>query len=191
MLSTDVLGWITKNAEIIIKKWENVLFCVKSKLLSKVLKMTGFLGEYEVTLDAKGRFLLPAALKKQLPEGENTHFVINRGFEKCLSLYPKKNWEPLYTQLSMLNQFDATVRSFIRMFLNGATEVEIDSAGRILLPANLKDYAELGKDVILTSGVDKIEIWSKENHTKFFESYSPADFSLTAQQVMAKGVDPR
>ena len=56
--------------------------------------MTGFLGEFESTLDAKGRFLLPAGLKKQLPEGENTRFVINRGFEKCLSLYPKQSWEP-------------------------------------------------------------------------------------------------
>ncbi|HVK97730.1 MAG TPA: division/cell wall cluster transcriptional repressor MraZ [Flavisolibacter sp.] len=149
--------------------------------------MIGFLGEFEVTLDTKGRFLLPASLKKQLPEGENTHFVINRGFEKCLSLYPMQSWKPLYTQLSSLNDFDPGVRNFRRMFLNGATEVEIDSAGRILLPPNLKDYAELGKDLILSSAVDKIEIWSKDNYQKFFESYSPNDFSALAQQVMVKG----
>ena len=148
--------------------------------------MTGFLGEFEVTLDTKGRFLLPAGLKKQLPEGENTHFVINRGFEKCLSLYPMQSWEPLYAKISTLNDFDPKVREFRRYFLNGATEVELDSAGRLLLPQNLKDYAELEKDVILVSAVDKLEIWSVENYRKFFESYSPTDFSNLAQQVMVK-----
>ena len=151
--------------------------------------MIGFLGEFEVTVDVKGRFLLPASLKKQLPEGENTHFVINRGFEKCLSLYPKQSWDPLYAQISMLNDFDQRVRDFRRMFLNGATEVEIDSAGRLLLPGNLKEYAELGKDIVLVSAVDKIEIWSTENYKKFFESHSPNDFSALAQQVMVKGND--
>ncbi|HWJ28466.1 MAG TPA: division/cell wall cluster transcriptional repressor MraZ [Flavisolibacter sp.] len=151
--------------------------------------MTGFLGEFEVTLDAKGRFLLPAGLKKQLPEGENTHFVINRGFEKCLSLYPMQSWQPLYARISSLNDFDPKVREFRRYFLNGATEVELDTAGRLLLPQNLKDYAELGKDIIIASAVDKLEIWSAENYKKFFESYSPADFSSLAQQVMVKGDD--
>ena len=166
-------------------KWEKVLFCVKSSHgSSKPLKMTGFLGEFEVTLDAKGRFLLPAGLKKQLPEGENTRFVINRGFEKCLTLYPRQSWEPLYARISTLNDFDPKVREFRRFFLNGATEVELDSAGRLLLPPNLKEYAGLERDIVLASAIDKIEIWSVENYKKFFESYSPDDFSGLAQQVM-------
>jgi MraZ protein len=151
--------------------------------------MTGFLGEFEATLDSKGRFLLPAGLKKQLPEGENTRFVINRGFEKCLSLYPKQSWEPLYARISTLNDFDPKVREFRRFFLNGATEVELDSAGRLLLPPNLKEYAGLDRDLVLASAVEKIEIWSAENYKKFFESYSPDDFSSLAQQVMANGTD--
>ena len=146
--------------------------------------MTGFLGEFEATLDAKGRFLLPAGLKKQFPEEEGNLFVINRGFEQCLALYLMKSWEPLFARISTLNDFDPNVRSFRRYFLNGATEVELDSAGRLLLPPNLKEYADLGKDVVLVSAVDKIEIWSTENYTKFFESYSPNDFSSLAQQVM-------
>ncbi len=146
--------------------------------------MTGFLGEFEVTLDAKGRFLLPAGLKKQLPEGENTRFVINRGFEKCLSLYPRQAWDPLFERMSTLNDFDPAVRSFRRYFLNGATEVDLDSAGRLLMPPNLKEYANLGKDIVLVSAMDKIEIWSTDNYKKFFESYSPNDFSALAQQVM-------
>lgn len=150
--------------------------------------MTGFLGEFEATLDPKGRFLLPAGFKKQLPEGENTRFVINRGFEKCLSLYTMQSWEPLYAKISTLNDFDPKVREFRRFFLNGATIVEPDSAGRLLLPPNLKAYAGLEKDIVLASAVDKVEIWSKENYQKFFESYSPDDFSGLAQAVMANDI---
>jgi len=148
--------------------------------------MTGFLGEYEATLDPKGRFLLPSGFKKQLPEGENTRFVINRGFEKCLSLYPMQSWEPLYAKISTLNDFDPKVREFRRFFLNGATMVEPDGAGRILLPPNVKEYAGLEKEIVMAAAVDKIEIWSKENYQKFFESYSADDFSTLAQSVMAK-----
>ena len=151
--------------------------------------MTGFIGEFEATLDAKGRFLLPAGFKRQLPEGEVTNFVINRGFEKCLTLYPMQSWKPLYDQISSLNDFDPKVREFRRYFLNGATEIQTDSVGRILISQNLKDYAGLGKDIVLASAVDKIEIWDKEKYQKFFEQYSPDDFSALAQTVMVKGGD--
>jgi MraZ protein len=73
--------------------------------------MTGFLGEFEATLDPKGRFLLPAGIKKQLPEGENTQFVINRGFEKCLTIYPMGSWNPIFDRISQLNDFDPKVRN--------------------------------------------------------------------------------
>jgi MraZ protein len=86
--------------------------------------MTGFLGEFEATMDAKGRFLLPAGFKKQLPESETSRFVINRGFEKCLALYPMRTWEPLFAKITGLNEFDPKQREFRRAFLNGATYVE-------------------------------------------------------------------
>lgn len=143
-----------------------------------------FLGEYEATLDAKGRFLLPAGFKRQLPESESTRFVVNRGFEKCLSLYPMQSWQPLFDQISTLNDFDPKVREFRRYFLNGAIEVEPDTAGRILIPQNLKDYAGLGKDIVLVAAVNKIEVWDREKYQKFFDSYSPEDFSALAQSVM-------
>ena len=120
--------------------------------------MTGFLGEFEATLDAKGRFLLPAGLKKQMPEGEGSLFVINRGFEQCLALYTMKSWEPLFAEINKLNEFDPKARQFRRHFLNGATHVEPDSAGRLLVPPNLKDHAGLQKDIVLVSAVNKIEI---------------------------------
>ena len=149
--------------------------------------MPSFLGEFEATLDSKGRFLLPAGFKRQIPEGESTRFVINRGFEKCLSLYPMSSWQPLYDQISTLNDFDPKVREFRRYFLNGAIIVEPDAAGRLLIPQNLKDYAGLEKDIVLAAAVNKLEIWDKEKYQKFFEAYSPEDFSTLAQSVMVNG----
>jgi MraZ protein len=148
--------------------------------------MIGFLGEFEATLDAKGRFLLPAGFKKQLPEEEVSRFVINRGFEKCLALYPVKNWEPLFADISRLNDFDPRVREFRRYFLNGATFVEPDSAGRLLVPPNLKEHAGLEKDIVLVAAVNKIEIWDSNKYKQFFESYSPEAFSNLANEVMNK-----
>ena len=148
--------------------------------------MTGFLGEYESTLDPKGRFLLPAGIKKQLPEGENTQFVINRGFEKCLTLYPLSSWKPIFESISQLNDFDPRVREFRRYFLNGAISLELDSAGRLLLPRNLAEHASLEKDIVLVSSVNKIEIWDKSKYQQFFESFSPESFSSLAAEVMAR-----
>jgi MraZ protein len=149
--------------------------------------MVGFLGEYEATLDTKSRFLLPVGFKKQLPEDGPTQFVINRGFVKCLSLYPMKSWEPIFARISQLNDFDPEVRQFRRYFLNGATMVELDSAGRLLIPFNLKEHAGLDKDIVLTAAVDKIEIWDKSKYQQFFESFSPETFSSLAKQVMNPG----
>jgi MraZ protein len=152
--------------------------------------MNGFIGEYEATLDAKGRFLLPAGFKKQLPEEAGNQFVINRGFEKCLTLYPMKSWDPIFSELGKLNDFDPKVREFRRYFLNGATVLELDSAGRLLVPPNLKEHAGLEKDIVLVAAMNKIEIWDKDKYQKFFESFSPEAFSQLAQQVMTASSQP-
>ena len=151
--------------------------------------MIGFLGEYEATIDTKGRFLLPAGFKKQLPADAAAQFVINRGFEKCLTLYPLQSWEPIFSQISQLNDFDPKVREFRRYFLNGAIEVDLDSAGRLLLPKNLMGHASLEKDIVLVSAVNKIEIWDKTKYNQFFESFSPESFSALANDVMNKKTD--
>ncbi len=145
--------------------------------------MNGFHGEYEATVDAKGRFLLPGGLKKQLPEGEG-RFILSRGFEKCLTLYPIKSWEQIIARISQLNDFDPKVRQFRRQFLGGATEVELDSAGRMLLPASLKEYAGLGKDIILAAALDRFGIWDAGMYKQLFEDFSPETFSSLAQEVM-------
>lgn len=145
--------------------------------------MAAFLGEYEATLDPKGRFLLPAGFKKQLREGENT-FVLSRGIERCLTLYPMSSWEPIVQEINSLNDFDPKVRAFRRQFLGGATEVELDTAGRMLLPPTLKEYADLSKDIILVAALDKIEIWDSAKYKKLFEDMAPEDFSQLAAEVM-------
>ncbi len=148
--------------------------------------MIKFIGEYESTIDAKGRFLLPSGYKKQMPENETPTFVINRGFEACLTLYPTQSWDPLFTQISELNDFDPRVREFRRQFMNGATLVEPDSAGRILIPKNLMKHASLDKDIVLVSAINKIEIWDKDTYSKFFDSFSPESFSALANEVMKR-----
>ena len=146
--------------------------------------MIVFLGEYEVTLDAKGRFLLPAGVKKQLPEDAGDQFVIARGFEKCLTLYPKKNWDPILAELSKVSEYKAENREFLRYFTMGATLGELDSAGRLLIPPNLKAHAGLEKDVVLVSVINKIEIWDKVKYQQFFESFTPEKYSDLAERVM-------
>lgn len=149
--------------------------------------MTGFLGEFEATLDAKGRFLLPAGFKKQLPEEETVRFVINRGFEKCLALYPMRTWEPLFAKINGLNEFDPKQREFRRAFLNGATYVEPDTAGRILLPPSLKMYADLTKDIVLMATGDKLEIWDSNKYKQFFDSISSDALSDLGRDVLGGG----
>ena len=83
-----------------------------------------------------------------------------------------------------MNDFDPKVRQFKRYFLNGATQVELDKAGRILLPKNLMDYAGLEREIVLVSAIDKIEIWDKVKYQQFFETFSPETFSDLAKEVM-------
>ena len=146
--------------------------------------MIVFLGEYEVTLDAKGRFLLPAGIRKQIPEDAGEKFVVARGFEKCLTLYPKKNWDPILAELSKVSEYKAENREFLRYFTMGASLSELDSAGRMLIPPNLKAHAGLEKDIVLVSVINKIEIWDKGKYQQFFESFTPEKYSDLAERVM-------
>jgi MraZ protein len=154
--------------------------------------MKGFLTECEVTIDTKGRFLLPASIKKKLPELGGESFVIARGLEECLVLYPAKVWQDnVQAKLDTLSDFNPTVRRFKRLFLNGATELEMDSAGRVLVPKSLMEYAGLEKDAILFAEGGKIEIWDKSKYRKFFESAQPNEASELAQQLLGGDLNIR
>jgi MraZ protein len=144
--------------------------------------MASFLGEYEVAIDAKGRFLVPSGFRKQLPEGASDKFVINRGFENCLTLFPMETWSVLADKISRLNDFNQKSRDFKRLFLNGATIVEVDSAGRLLLPKQLQEYAGVKKDMVFSAQGNKVELWDKDTYYEYIRKQS-ASFSDLASEV--------
>lgn len=156
--------------------------CHKGENTCRGHTMTSFLGEYEVAIDAKGRFLVPSGFRKQLPEGSAESFVINRGFENCLSLYPVSNWNALAEKINKLNDFNPKVRDFKRLFLNGATMVDVDSAGRILLPKPLQEYAGIKKDMVFSAQGNKVELWNKDTYYNYIRQQS-ANFSDLAAEV--------
>lgn len=147
--------------------------------------MPKFIGEYDGKIDAKGRVVIPVGLKKQLPEGSDQQLVINRGFDKCLVVYTRTDWEKETVKLEGLDGFNKLDRQFIRLFNNGATEVGLDTANRLLIPKKLQVYAEIENDVVLYAYDNKIEIWSKKNYDGLME-IDPDDFSKLAETVMGR-----
>src|SRR3984885_11946000 len=126
--------------------------------------MSFLTGEFECKLDTKGRMMIPAGLKKKLPEAESEGLVINRGFKKYLVIYTKKQWDKKLEELSKLNEYDEEDIEFVRYFMRGATELSLDAAGRVNLPQFLLDHAEIKNDVVVTCLLNRIEVWSAESH---------------------------
>ncbi|GAB4419655.1 MAG: division/cell wall cluster transcriptional repressor MraZ [Bacteroidia bacterium] len=145
--------------------------------------MISLIGEYDCKLDDKGRFLMPSGLRKQLPEDQQTEFVVNRGLDKCLVLYPVPVWEKELRRLQARNQYVKKNRAFTRMFLNGATRVSLDSNGRLLLPKRLMEFAGLDKDLMLVAQIDKVEIWDEAGYKQWMEE-PDFDFETLAEEVM-------
>jgi len=144
--------------------------------------MTNFFGEYEVAIDAKGRFLLPSGFRKQLPEGAAESFVVNRGFENCLTMYTRASWDALTEKINKYNDFNPKVREFKRVFMNGATIIELDSAGRLLLPKGLQLHAGINKDMVFSAQGNKVELWDKDTYYEYMRSKA-AGFSDLAAEV--------
>ena len=147
--------------------------------------MSQLLGEFECRLDPKGRLMIPAGLKKQLPLEFGDKLVINRGFEKCLVLFPIDEWQKESEKVNRLNIYTKKNREFVRYFYRGATELLMDATARILLPKPLLDYAGIDKDLVLSAFAGRIEVWSKESYDKVLLD-EPSDFSDLAEEVMGK-----
>jgi MraZ protein len=145
--------------------------------------MSHFLGEFDCKLDAKGRMMIPTGLKKQLPEAEREGLVINRGFEKHLVIYTRKEWDKIVDDLSKLNQYEKRTREFIRYFTRGASELTLDAANRVLLPKALLEYAGIGTEVVLSCQFNKIEIWDQAAYDEQMDS-APENFANLAEEVM-------
>ncbi len=145
--------------------------------------MSHFLGEFDCKLDAKGRMMIPSSLKKQLPEAEREGLVINRGFEKHLVIYTKKEWDQITGELSKLNLYEKKSRDFVRYFTRGATELSLDSANRILFPKALMEYAGITTEVVLSCQLNKIEVWAKDAYDGQMDN-EPENFANLAEEVM-------
>ena len=117
-----------------------------------------FMGEYNHTIDAKGRLIIPAKYREELGEA----FVITNGNDGCLNIYTEEAWETFLGKLQLLPS-NRDKREIIRAFVSQANPVELDKQGRILIPPALREHAGLKKDVVLAGAIDKIEVWDKDN----------------------------
>lgn len=123
------------------------------------------IGEYEHSIDVKGRVSMPAKLKSDIGE----RFVITKGLEGCLFVYSLTEWENFETKLREFPLTNKNARTLTRFFLAGATECEIDKQGRFLIPANLREYANLEKEVVIIGVLGRLEIWNKQKWTEYNE----------------------
>jgi MraZ protein len=145
--------------------------------------MAHFLGEFECKLDVKNRLMIPSALKKQLPDADKEGLVINRGFEKHLVVYTRKEWNKIVDDLGKLNTYEKKTREFIRYFTRGASELSLDGSGRVLFPKALMEYAGIKTDVVLACQFNKIEVWAQDAYDAQIDN-EPENFARLAEEVM-------
>lgn len=117
-----------------------------------------FMGEYRHNIDEKGRLIVPAKFRESLGK----EFVVTKGLDKCLFVYPLSEWQIIEEKFRSANTTTANARKFARFFFAGACNVEIDKQGRILLPNQLREFANLSKDIVTVGVLNRVEIWSKE-----------------------------
>jgi len=145
--------------------------------------MQSLIGEYDCKVDAKGRFMFPVNLRKQLEDTFDKGFVINRNLhQKCLVLYPISEWNKLNKKLSKLNRLIKANDVFVRKFTGGATGADADNTGRVLLPKSLVDYAGISTDIKILGSNNVIEIWDKNSYGQFLSQ--ELDIEQLAQDVL-------
>ena len=140
-----------------------------------------FMGEYNHTIDAKGRLIIPAKFRELL----GTEFVLTRGLDGCLFIYPVDEWKAFEQKLRALPLTNKNARPFSRFFVAGAAMCELDRQGRVLVPQTLREFAGLEKDVVLTGNLDRIEVWSKE---KWSENCDYDDMNEIAESMQDMGI---
>lgn len=145
--------------------------------------MANFIGDYNCKVDAKGRILFPAGLKKQL-DADGNCFVIKKDlFEQCLVMYTSKEWERQNEIIrSQINPFNKEHNRFLRGFYRGTAKIELDNNGRLLLPKRLLDEAGIDKDIVLSGQDTKIELWSESKYNAMAEDEN--EFAALAEKIM-------
>jgi MraZ protein len=151
--------------------------------------LNSFIGTYECKADAKGRLMIPAVLKKQLAAALQDGFVLKRAvFQPCLELYPMSEWNTMMQKVNKLNRFKKKNNDFIRRFTAGVKIVEVDSAGRLLIPKDLISFSGITKQVVLASAVNIIEVWDKDKYEQAIDD-AASDFADLAEEVMGQEDD--
>lgn len=151
--------------------------------------MINLTGTYECKVDAKGRLLLSSAFKKQLAPVLQEGFVVKRAvFQNCLEIYPMQEWNAMMAKINKLNRFVKKNNDFIRRFTAGVKMVELDASGRLLIPRDLCVFAEIKKDVVLSSAINIIEVWDKSLYEKAID-HAASDFASLAEEVMGNTSD--
>ena len=141
-----------------------------------------FMGEYNHTIDAKGRLIVPAKFREIL--GDN--FIVTKGLDGCLFVYPNDEWTRFEEKLKSLPLTNKNARQFTRFFLAGAAACGVDKQGRILLPQVLREFASLEKDVVLVGVASRIEIWSRERWDESMNTYD-GDMDEVAENMESLG----
>lgn len=145
--------------------------------------MTFFTSEYECKLDSKGRLVLPARIKAQLPDNGGEELVIRKGFEQCLILYPMVEFRKVFSKISGLNEFNEEYRKLQRNFLSGVVTVGLDNNGRFLIPKNMLGYARIDKEAMLVGMGNKVEVWNPAIYEKHLIQ-DPAELSKLAEKYL-------
>jgi MraZ protein len=140
-----------------------------------------FMGEYNHTIDAKGRLIIPVRFR----EGLGDVFVMTKGLDGCLFIFPMDEWEAFEKKLRALPLTSKNARTFSRFFVSGATECELDKQGRILVPQTLREFACLDKEVVLAGNLSRIEVWSKK---KWSENCNDEDMDSIAESMQDMGI---
>jgi len=142
-----------------------------------------FYGEHEHTIDRKGRVIVPAKFRQSLKDHDVKGLFLTRGLDGCLFLFPESEWRLAENHFKHVPFTKAEGRKFNRLFFSGATEVSIDSLGRLLIPQSLKAFAEIKQHVVIVGVSSRMEIWSKEKWRGFYES-SRQSFEEIAERVL-------
>src|SRR5690554_1722643 len=137
------------------------------------------MGEYQHVLDAKGRMIMPARFREELGE----RFVITRGLDNCLFVYPLSEWSQLEQKLKALPFTRSDARAFMRFFFSGAAECELDKQGRVLVPNNLRDHAKLQKDVVVIGVSSRVEVWSQEVWNQYSDETGMSFESIAEKMI--------
>ena len=138
-----------------------------------------FLGEYEHSIDIKGRIAVPAKFRSQLEGG----LVVTRGFERCLQVYPMEQWQKLSERVSSLSIAPVEARQLRRLLFSSAFDTEVDKQGRIVLPAGLREYAGIGDNAVVAGMNTYFEIWSQNDWEAAMDALDNADASIAAQMA--------